>query len=248
MNKFIKTDNKTKNDKKMRQMRPVPSVLDLIYPPTCGICGKLSQEFLCKKCNKLLEQQAKFIVQRHECLGDEVEVNFEELLYVFKYEGIIRKMLLNYKFQDKSYLYKTFVNFLLKNKKVFEKITEYDIIVPVPISKKRKKERGYNQSLLIAKEISMQISYETNNNIKLELVNNCLIKTKNIIEQSKLNKEDRQHNIQGVYTLKNGSILTNKSILLIDDIYTTGSTVNECCKIINEAKPNKIGVLTIAKD
>lgn len=48
MNKFIKTDNKTKNDKKMRQMRPVPSVLDLIYPPTCGICGKLSQEFLCK--------------------------------------------------------------------------------------------------------------------------------------------------------------------------------------------------------
>ena len=113
MNKFIKTDNKTKNDKKMRQMRPVPSVLDLIYPPTCGICGKLSQEFLCKKCNKLLEQQAKFMVQRHECLGDEVEVNFEELLYVFKYEGIIRKMLLNYKFQDKSYLYKTFVNFLL---------------------------------------------------------------------------------------------------------------------------------------
>ena len=89
MNKFIKTDNKTKNDKKMRQMRPVPSVLDLIYPPTCGICGKLSQEFLCKKCNKLLEQQAKFMVQRHECLGDEVEVNFEELLYVFKYEGIM---------------------------------------------------------------------------------------------------------------------------------------------------------------
>ena len=79
-------------------------------------------------------------------------------------------------------------------------------------------------------------------------MNNCLIKTKNIIEQSKLNKEDRQHNIQGVYTLKNGSILTNKSILLIDDIYTTGSTVTECCKIINEAKPNKIGVLTIAKD
>ena len=77
MNKFIKTDNKTKNDKKMRQMRPVPSVLDLIYPPTCGICGKLSQEFLCKKCNKLLEQQAKFMVQRHECLGDEVEVNFD---------------------------------------------------------------------------------------------------------------------------------------------------------------------------
>lgn len=178
----------------------------------------------------------------------EIEKHFEELMYIFKYEGQIRELILDYKFNEKSYMYKTFVNFLLKNKKIFENIKKYDKIIPVPISKKRYKERGYNQSLLIAKEISMQISYETNNNIKLELVNNCLIKTKNIIEQSKLNKEDRQHNIQGVYTLKNGSILTNKSILLIDDIYTTGSTVNECSRVLQQAKPNKIGVLVLAKD
>jgi len=178
----------------------------------------------------------------------EKEKFFEELIYIFKYEGQIRELILDYKFNEKSYMYKTFVNFLLKNKKTFENIKKYDKIIPVPISKKRYKERGYNQSLLIAKEISMQISYEANNNIKLELVNNCLIKTKNIIEQSKLNKEDRQHNIQGVYTLKNGSILTNKSILLIDDIYTTGSTVNECSRVLQQAKPNKIGVLVLAKD
>ncbi len=178
----------------------------------------------------------------------EIEKHFEELMYIFKYEGQIRELILDYKFNEKSYMYKTFVNFLLKNKKIFENIKKYDKIIPVPISKKRYKERGYNQSLLIAKEISMQISYETNNNIKLELVNNCLIKTKNIIEQSKLNKEDRQHNIQGVYTLKNGSILTNKSILLVDDIYTTGSTVNECSRVLQQAKPNKIGVLVLAKD
>lgn len=240
MNKFIKTDNKTKNDKKMRQMRPVPSVLDLIYPPTCGICGKLSQEFLCKKCNKLLEQQSKFMVQRHECLGDEVEVNFEELLYVFKYEGIIRKMLLNYKFQDKSYLYKTFVNFLLNNKKFFNIIKSYDTIVPVPISKQRYKQRGYNQCELLGREIA--------NIVDIQYENNCIFKQKNIIEQSKLNKEERIRNIQGAYHLKNGKKLKNKNVLVLDDIYTTGSTVNECCKIINEAKPNKIGVLTIAKD
>lgn len=178
----------------------------------------------------------------------EIEKHFEELMYIFKYEGQIRELILDYKFNEKSYMYKTFVNFLLKNKKIFENIKKYDKIIPVPISKKRYKERGYNQSLLIAKEISMQISYETNNNIKLEFVNNCLIKTKNIIEQSKLNKEDRQHNIQGVYTLKNGSILTNKSILLVDDIYTTGSTVNECSRVLQQAKPNKIGVLVLAKD
>lgn len=178
----------------------------------------------------------------------EKEKNFEELIYIFKYEGQIRELIIDYKFNEKSYMYKTFVNFLLKNKKIFENIKKYDKIIPVPISKKRYKERGYNQSLLIAKEISVQMSYKTNKRNNLELVNNCLIKTKNIIEQSKLNKEDRKQNIQGVYTLKNGSILNNKSILLVDDIYTTGSTVNECCRVLQQAKPNKIGVLVLAKD
>ena len=226
-------------------------IINLIYPQSCGICGKINNKTICSKCNIQLKKQEKMGILTKEKLEEnslEMEKHFEELMYIFKYEGQIRELILDYKFNEKSYMYKTFVNFLLKNKKIFENIKKYDKIIPVPISKKRYKERGYNQSLLIAKEISMQISYETNNNIKLELVNNCLIKTKNIIEQSKLNKEDRQHNIQGVYTLKNGSILTNKSILLIDDIYTTGSTVNECSRVLQQAKPNKIGVLVLAKD
>ena len=226
-------------------------IINLIYPQTCGICGKINNKTICSKCNIQLKKQEKMGILTKEKLEEnslEMEKHFEELMYIFKYEGQIRELILDYKFNEKSYMYKTFVNFLLKNKKIFENIKKYYKIIPVPISKKRYKERGYNQSLLIAKEISMQISYETNNNIKLELVNNCLIKTKNIIEQSKLNKEDRQHNIQGVYTLKNGSILTNKSILLIDDIYTTGSTVNECSRVLQQAKPNKIGVLVLAKD
>lgn len=149
-------------------------------------------------------------------------------------------MILDYKFNDKSYLYKTFVNFLLKNKKIFENIKKYDTIIPVPISKKRYKERGYNHSLLIAKEIARQTN--------LKLVNNCLIKTKNIIEQSKLNKEDRQQNIQGVYKLQNEQLIKNKNVILVDDIYTTGSTVNECSRMLKQGKTNKIGVLVLAKD
>lgn len=79
-------------------------------------------------------------------------------------------------------------------------------------------------------------------------MNNCIIKTKNIIEQSKLKKEERQENIKGVYQLKNKQSIENKKILLIDDIYTTGSTVNECSRILKQANPNKIGVLVLAKD
>ena len=167
-------------------------------------------------------------------------MGFDEHLYVFKYEGTVRRYILKYKFQDKSYLYKTFVNFLLKNEKFFEIIKSYDTIIPVPISKKRRKERGYNQSYLLAKEIAKKTG--------INLENNCLLKRKNIIEQSKLNKQDRIENVQGVYELINSKKLVNQKIILLDDIYTTGSTVSECCKILKTASPNKIVVITIAKD
>ena len=230
----------TKFDKMMRQIWTVPLVS--MYPPICGICEKINKDALCPKCNLELKKQAEVNILQKEEIEENIkkEKYFEELMYIFKYEGQVRKLILDYKFNEKSYLYKTFVNFLLKNKKIFENIKKYDKIIPVPISKKRNKERGYNQSMLIAEEIA--------NKTNLELVNNCLIKTKNIIEQSKLNKEDRQQNIQGVYSLQNERLITNKKILLVDDIYTTGSTVNECCKILQQANPKTIGVLVLAKD
>ena len=227
MNKILKIQEKISN---------------ILYPPICGICEKINKDALCPKCNLELKKQAEVNILQKEEIEENIkkEKYFEELMYIFKYEGQVRKLILDYKFNEKSYLYKTFVNFLLKNEKIFENIKKYDKIIPVPISKKRNKERGYNQSMLIAEEIA--------NKTNLELVNNCLIKTKNIIEQSKLNKEDRQQNIQGVYSLQNERLITKQKILLVDDIYTTGSTVNECCKILQQANPKTIGVLVLAKD
>ena len=212
------------------------NLIDLVFPQVCGICGKLNKDGLCNKCKIKLEGLAENIILDK----DLEEMYFNKLIYTFKYEGLIRKIILDYKFYEKSYIYECFVNFILKNEKILKKLQTYDTIIPVPISKKRMKERGYNQSLLIAKKLSKDL--------KIQLQENCLLKTKNIIEQSKLNKKQRAENIQNVYELKNGEILRNKQILLIDDIYTTGSTVNECAKILYQAKPKKIDVLVIAKD
>lgn len=126
--------------------------------------------------------------------------------------------------------------------KSFEKLEKYDIILIVPVNKARKKERGYDQSYLIAKTISTII--------KRPIVKNVLYKDKNTIKQSTLNKEERKENVKGAYSIKNFQKLKNKKILLIDDIYTTGSTVNECSRVLIEKGINKkqIGVLTLAKD
>jgi ComF family protein len=211
------------------------NISEIIFPPVCGICGKFDKNYLCKKCENILISEAKFKID----IVEEKNICFEHL-YIFKYEGIIRKLLLDYKFNDKSYLFRTLSNFILNNKKFLNILKSYTTIVPVPISKKRNKDRGYNQSYLISNEISKKANLECNNN--------SLLKVRNIIEQSKLSKEERERNIKDAYKLKNKSDLENKKIILFDDIYTTGSTAIECYKTLIEANVEKISVMTIAKD
>ena len=83
---------------------------------------------------------------------------FDNHIYLFRYEGIVRKKIIEYKFKEKSYLNETFVNFILKNEKICRFLKSYDIITPVPIHAKRKRKRGYNQSELIAKKIAKDIN------------------------------------------------------------------------------------------
>lgn len=184
----------------------------------------------------MLEKQADFTIYEN----DSFKNYFDKHMYFFKYKGIVRNLIINYKFNEKSYLYKTFTNFFIKNQNFCDFFKSYDIIMPVPISIKRNMERGYNQSQLIAKELSKKLN--------IQLVNNCLIKNKNVIKQSKLSKAQRLENIQGAYKIRHYKKINNKKIILFDDIFTTGSTVNECCKMLYNAKPKEICVLTIAKD
>ena len=206
-------------------------ILKFIYPEVCGICNKIHNENLCQSCeNKIKKYEInKFTIRQNV-----------EMINIYKYDGIIREKIIEYKFQDKSYLYKTFAKMILKNEKTCGFFKKYDIIIPVPIHKKRKAQRGYNQVELIAKQLSK--------NTHLKLENNVLIKQKNIISQSELNKNQRKQNIKDAFKIINVEKIQNKKVLLIDDIYTTGSTINECCKTLKKAKIEKIGILTIAKD
>lgn len=230
----------TKNDKKSETL----CWWNVLFPQVCGVCGKFSNEFLCRKCEIRLLQEAKFVKQNDfQDIKENLNctyIYFDELLYVFRYEGIIRNMILAYKFFDESYLYETFVNFLLKNKKFFKILKSYDTIIPVPISNKRKKQRGYNQSYLIAKKIAKRL--------EVQCYKNLLLKIKDIPKQSGLTKENRLLNVKNAYKITNFEKINNKKILVVDDVFTTGSTVNECSRILKMYNPKKIGILTIAKD
>ena len=207
------------------------NILELIYPKTCGMCEEISKSYLCSKC----KQKIKNLIKLNTMIYKDKYFNWHT--YLFKYEGEIRDKLLKYKFRDYSYLYKFFSEIIINNCNLKN---NYDIIVSVPIHKKRKQTRGYNQSELIAKEIAKKLN--------IKYTNNVLIKTIDTVPQSTLSQSQRTSNVLRIYKVINSQIIKDKNILLIDDIYTTGSTVNECSKVLKQNGAKLVDVLTIAKD
>ena len=211
-------------------------ILDLLFPPVCGFCDQISKDYLCENCKEKLKKLEKFEIIKYQ----NNEKYFNKHIYIYEYKELIREILIKYKFKQKSYIHKTLVENIIKNKKICRILKNYDIIISVPIHTERRLKRGYDQSYLIAKELSKKLNIKTYKNV--------LIKTVNNKPQSSLKKYERLENVVNAYKIKNIEVNLNKKILLLDDIYTTGNTVDECSKILKNAGAKEVGILTIAKD
>ena len=202
-------------------------VLDCLFPRKCGVCNKLNDNFVCKDCLKKINVFKIY--------------NFsEEGIWIYRYEGIVRNLIIDYKFKDKSYLCELFANCILSDGEVCKIIKKYDIILPVPLHKKRFKERGYNQSKLISDILAQKLGVQTFDDV--------LVKIKNTLPQGKNLLHDRRKAIKGAFCVENPDKIRGKNVLIFDDIYTTGNTANECKKIIEESGAKSVEILTIAKD
>ena len=121
-----------------------------------------------------------------------------------------------------------------------ENIWNESILIPVPMEKKKMKNRGYNQSEELAKELSkiLQIPLSLNN----------LIKIKQTLPQIKLSAKERQENLKNAFSINNPEELKNKKIFLVDDVYTTGSTMEECAKTLKESGAKQVWGIAIARE
>jgi len=220
--------------------------LDLIFPPKCGYCGEIttSKKFICEKCNNLL---LKSYINRCKLCGkislvekcpecEKKILYYEKLIFCSEYNREFKKKIHLYKFSDKKYLYHFFTELLYN----YVKNEEFDVIIPVPISKERYRERGYNQSGLIAKKLAKLLNKEC--------LDNVLVKEKNSKRQSTRSFKERIENVKNVFGVKNQPEIVDKKVLLVDDIFTTGSTANECAKMLKLADSGdiKIGVICIS--
>ena len=219
-------------------MSLLENVLDFIFPPVCAFCGKVGEGNLCQKCRKAITNSSIFANQLDFYSNQSYFI--DEHFYLFSYEEPIREKILQYKFEDKAYLANCIYEFFMNNEKIYGFLKKYDIIIPVPISLARRRERGYNQSEIIARKISKMVG--------IPIETQVLKKEKHNQPQSSLNKKQRKENVKNVYKIQNELKIQRKEILLLDDIYTTGATANECAKMLKQAGGERIGILTIAKD
>jgi len=235
----------------------VKSFLELLYPEknTCFICNvydsSIDDKYICSDCEKklikivppLCIKCSKPIDYASDCLCPDCNVyekSFEAAKSPFSYEGIIKECIYNFKYYNKPYFYKFFGNLLLRYMNEIN-YTNFDFITSVPLHKSKMRTRGYNQSQLLAKYMSDKLSIPYADVLK---------RTVKTTKQSQQSKDERKKNLKGAFAVKyphTNTKIKNRSVLLVDDVYTTGSTADECSNTLLNFGVSKVYVITIAR-
>jgi ComF family protein len=166
------------------------------------------------------------------------QTDIEGIRSPFRYEGVIRQAILQLKYRNLraiiSDLAVLLADYLVRNPMVA------DVIVPVPLHKKRFRERGYNQSVLLARELGLIAG--------LTVVETCLIRTKYTPPQARTaTVEERRDNVVDVFACR-GNEVEGKNTLLIDDVATSGATMNACAKVLRTAGARSVWGLALARE
>ncbi|HDH99276.1 MAG TPA: ComF family protein [bacterium] len=218
----------------MSPSRFLPSVLNLLFPRICINCQK-EGNYLCPDCFSLLE-----ISESHQkCPGK----NLDDVYFALPYKGaLIKKLVRAFKYPPFiKELGQTMSGIIIAHFQMSSNVENFKkyIVVPVPLEKKRMKWRGFNQAEEIARHLA--------NYFKLPLVLNALIKTNPTTPQVNLSSKKREENLKGVFSIRNAKSIYGKNILLVDDVYTTGSTMEECSGVLRQAGAKKIVGIAIAR-
>jgi ComF family protein len=204
--------------------------IELISEPYCEICGKpmdfktTSDHAGTNKCRLCQRQQTKF---SKACSIALYESTLRQAIHLFKYEG-------------KMIMAKHFAELIRDCLPTLFELSDYNYLIPVPLHKKRYKERGFNQSELLAYELEKLFD------IPVHLGN--LVRVKNTKPQFSLEtREEKLTNVQGAFEVREPEKIEWKNILLVDDIFTTGATVSEIAKSLLNAGANRVDVFTLAR-
>ncbi len=233
-------------------------LLDLFFPKFCLGCQK-EGTYLCDDCRTLLD-----ISEYNYCLCDtkpqrlppdsksgkcsrcdDKKLSGLYFALPYKEKALTKKLIYQFKYQPylkdlAETLASILIEHFIKTGKNTNEIWGNSVLIPVPLDKKKLKIRGYNQSEELAKELSKVL--------QIPVISDNLIKIKSTKPQMELTKEEREKNLEGVFAVSDTAKFTGKKVFLVDDVYTTGSTMQECAKILKESGAKSVCGICIARE
>ncbi|MDD5097064.1 MAG: ComF family protein [Candidatus Omnitrophica bacterium] len=230
---------------------------DLIYPNYCLACenkldSSLKEHFICTACQKAIEPNLPPFCPscgrtldtasqgKNTCSGClNTKFSFDRAFSPCKYSGIIKKMIQEFKYSGRDYLGKNLGQILNNFIKEYDlPITHTDYIIPIPLHNARFRQREFNQAQIL----SAQVAKEFNKQLLLKV----LTRTKATKSQTELSFEERRNNVQGSFSVTAPQLIKDKNLLLIDDVLTTGSTLDEAARTLKAAGAKMILAMTLA--
>ncbi len=259
VNRLDSKDDKTNENsfgRKFKQgMKAIIGGIDKVLFPRnikCLICGrdlfsKQNIEF-CEKCKSKLEPiekccvrcGAKLVAEEKYCLNcQNNKMEFDIARGVYLFDGELKNLIHNFKYNNKPYIASTLAYCMADFYSTLD--WKVDMVLPVPSSRETLKSRGYNQAELLANKFCELVGLELNTEI--------LLKSKHTKQQANLGFSERQKNLADSFSvdLKFRPVLRGKTILLIDDVITTGSTLSECAKILKKRGAKRVLALAVGR-
>ncbi|HDS08986.1 MAG TPA: ComF family protein [Firmicutes bacterium] len=166
--------------------------------------------------------------------------NYSELYAFGPYSGILKDILIKFKFKNRSELSELLTGFLLSDPRFLHFIEGFNIFIPVPLSAKRLNYRGYNQVYLILRRLKSRFA-------DITVLRNAVIRVRETEFQKNLKRTERKKNIINAFKVRNPGLIAGKRVIVFDDIYTTGATVNEVSRLLKAAGALEVKVAVIAR-
>ena len=230
-------------------------IINLFYPALCQACGGKMPKWdrhLCENCLKKIEmRQPPFCIKCGKRLSVESSTitickdckisapYFDRAGSACYYDGILKELVYNFKYKKITSLGEEFAKIIINFMKINNLGNLAEIIAPIPMHPKRLFKREVNHADILAKNIAKKLNIHYSGKL--------LKKIKETAVQTGLGRQKRIKNILGSFSIQNSSIAENKNILLVDDLFTTGSTVNECAKLLRKAGARYIEVIALAR-
>jgi competence protein ComFC len=217
--------------------------MSLIYPRLCEACDEVlieKEKFLCLKCLVDLPKSKSSLSSGHELFDlfkGRVPLDQGYYLYSFEKNARVQKLLHAIKYQGQKQL-AVYLGELLAKEIDKGEYDNFDCIIPIPLHENKFKIRGFNQSLSFAEGLSSVLT--------IPIISESLIRTNPSFTQTRKRKYERWENVEGVFKLKDEGTLKNKHVLLVDDVITTGATIEAAWQTLGHIDGIRISLASIA--